>query len=274
MSLVPCAALPLKLHHFFEFAGRATGSPFPIKDRAGIADHLGIQRARVTEWTQADDSKNRDVNMVQDAHVEALAELYARLAPGPILADEAYRYWRYVSAEVFRDGLFPRPDRRDLFRLLKERKPAVEIKIELRPEHFGMMDDMAEPALGIRHLERGRRFSLHVERVRGKSVYLLVEAPEGLFLHVPGATFDGILRKNPQRMPPAHWWRFTTDGPHRIITIELAADVPPFIRDPAITGQLSERDIDALVDALEDPGRVSSWTWGACAIHVGDTSDD
>ena len=96
MALVSCTALPLKLHHFFEFAGQAIGGPFPIKDKAAIARHLNIPRARVTEWTQADDDKNRPVNSVQNAHVEELARLYALLAPGPILAEEAYRYWRYV----------------------------------------------------------------------------------------------------------------------------------------------------------------------------------
>lgn len=274
MSLVACAALPLKLHHFFEFSGRATTPPFPIRDQAGIADYLGISRARVTEWTRCDESKGRASNMVQDAHVEKLADLYARLAPGPILADEAYRYWRYVPAEVFRDGLFPRADRRDLFRLLKERAPKVEIAVEVRPDSLGMMDEMSEPAPGVQCLRRNRRFALHAGRVRGKSVYLLVEAPEGLFLHVPGSTFDGILGRNPQRMPPEQWWRFSTEGPHRIIVIELGVEVPPFIRDPATKGPLSDREIDGLVAALEDLGRVPNWAWGACAIHVGDSDDE
>lgn len=270
MVLVLCAALPLKLHHFFEFAGQGVSKPFPIKDKAAIADHLGIQRARVTEWTQADDSKYRPANSVQDAHVEELARLYALLAPGPILADEAYRYWRYVSAEVFRDGLFPRPDRRDLFRLLKSREPKVEISVDEKPNALNMMDEMADPVPGARCLRLGQWFSLYVKRVRGKSMYLLVEAPEGLFLHVPGETFDGVLRQTPQRLPAERWWRFTTSGPHRMVAIELSSDVPPFVRAPSIKGPLSEREIDALASALEDQGRVSAWNWGACAIHVGD----
>ena len=274
MALVSCTALPLKLHHFFEFAGQAIGGPFPIKDKAAIARHLNIPRARVTEWTQADDDKNRPVNSVQNAHVEELARLYALLAPGPILAEEAYRYWRYVSAEVFRDGLFPRPDWRNLCALLKSREPKVKITLDPAQDALGMMDEMVEPVPGTHCLKLGQHFSVYVERIRGKSMYLLVDAPEGLFLHVPGATFDGIFRQNPQRLPPERRWRFTTNGPHRIIVIELSADAPPFVRHLSTRGALSEREIATMVSALEDPGRVPVWNWGACAIHVGDMSAD
>lgn len=267
--LVPCAALPLKLHHFFEFAGQATGEHFPIKDKAGIADHLGVPRARVTEWTQADESKNRPANSVQDAHVLRLAALYAELAPAPISVEEAYRYWRYHSAEAFRDGLVHRGETRGLFRLLKERPQAIEILIEEHGDGMGMMDEMAAPARGSRCLARDKRFALHVPRLRGRSIYLLVEAPEGIFLHVPGRSFDGVLRRNPQRLPPEKWWRFSTDGAHRLLVIELVASVPPAIRDPSATGPLSESELERLVAALEDPWRSLDWSWGATAIHVG-----
>lgn len=273
MALVHCLALPLKLHHFFEFAAHASDPPFPLKDRAALADHLKISRARVTEWTQGDDTKKRDANMVREAHVETLASLYVRLASRPMPAEEAYRYWRYVSAEVFRDGLFPRQDWRDFFRLLEARNPAVEVAIHTRPETIGMVDEMEEPAAGVRTIARNREFSLSVRRVRGKSVYLLVEAPEGLYLHVPGPRFDGVLRQNPQRIPPERYWKFKTDGPHRIIAIELAADAPPFVRDPLLVGPLSEREIDVLAAALEDPARVVDWNWGVLPVHVEGPTD-
>lgn len=269
MSLVSCKSLPLKLHHFFEFAAQSNAEPFPIKDKAAIAQYLKIERARVTEWTRADESKARESNMVQEHHVERLAELYSQLAPGPVLPDEAYRFWRYSGPEAFRDGLIAQVEHRDLFSLLAKKDPLLSIKVEERPDALGMMDDMAEPAAGACNLDLNQQFAIHVEKTTGRSVYVLVDAPEGVFKHVPGKTFDGVLRDRPQRLPPNRWWRFSSNGPHRIIVIELSAEAPPFIRDPSAQRPLTNKEIRNLVTAIEDPYRVASWNWGSVAIHVG-----
>ena len=268
VSLVHCVALPLKLLHFFEFSGHAMDAPFPIKNRAAMAKYLKIKPARVTEWTQADDSKNRSANMIQDRHVEKLAELYSQLAPCPLPEREAYQYWRNVSAQVFRDGLVPRPDRGDLFRLLKDFERRVTIESELKPQGLGMMDVMLEPEPADLLIPVDQEFCLKMRRLRGLSAFVLVDAPEGLYLHVPNKAFNGLLTSHPQRLPPEKWWKFRTEGPHRVIVIELGCATPPFVRDFSLTGPLSERDINILVGALEDPARVPFWNWGSHSFHV------
>jgi hypothetical protein len=271
MDLVFCADLPTKLEHFLEFARRAVAPPFPIANRAALADHLGINPARVSEWTRGNDEKNREPNRVRPAHVAALAKCYVGLTDGRVTLAEAEDYWRNGSAERFRDGLLARRQRRSLFDLLETRQERVAIALHRAIAGRGMIDEMAEPDEGSASLACGERFFLRIARVRGgRAMVLLSEAPEGLYLNSPGRTHDGLLGSGSERVPAKDHWRFATPGRYCLFAIELGCERPPWIRDPNGVGTpLSDAEVEVLAAALLDPLRVPFWEWAKLLVHVG-----
>lgn len=274
MALAKLTGLPKKLEYFFAEARERSDAPFPIHNKRGLAKHLDIPPPRITEWTRADPSKGRDENSVQLDHLDEIARLFMLLAREPCTLDDARSHWRNDTPERFRDALVGRREYRTLHQLLGSREPRVEIELYIQPEPrrdgLNMLAATAEPEPGTPLVEVGEEFWLDVKRVRGRCVYLLMEAPEGLFLALPSRADPGRLRAPVLRIPGENFWRFSTDGHHRFIAIEMSCETQPWLRsvEDRVQSRLTDREIEALAASLLDAGRVPHWEWGKLLVYA------